>query len=102
MPNSPHKIPTLLAGFLGHVRYHGNVHSITQALAKDLQASLTHGIICVPPHPLGAPRVYYLENMGPSPCPSYSEEFIPHYGTPGHYKAFRGPYDIYILLFGPL
>lgn len=61
----------------------------------------THGVIYVPSYPLGAPQVYYLENKGPPPCPSYSEEIIPQYGTLGYYWAFAGPYDMHILLFGP-
>jgi len=35
--------------------------------------------------PLGAPQVYYLENKGSAPFPSYSREFIPQYLTSGHY-----------------
>ena len=105
-PVGPHGSPTLLAVVPGLVRCHGNIHSTTRALAEDLQASPihmeTHGVIYVPSDPLGAPHVYYLENKGPPPCPSYSEEFIPQYGTSGYYYAFRGPYDMYILLFGPL
>ena len=30
----------------------------------------THDANGVPPHPLGAPQVYCLENKGPPPCPS--------------------------------
>ncbi len=105
-PAGPHKSPTLLAGVLGLVRCHGSIHSTTWTLSKDLQASPihieTHGVIYVPLDPSGAPQVYYLENKGPPPYPSYSKEFIPQYGTFGYYYAFGGPYDIYILLFGPL
>ena len=89
MPNRPHRSPTLLAGVPRLTRCHGSVHSTTRALIEDLQASLihmeTHGAICVPPHPLGAPQVYYLESKWPPPYPSYSEDFIPHCGTSGYY-----------------
>ena len=51
-PGGPHRSPTLLAGVPGLVRCHGNIHSTTQTLAEDLQASSihmeTHGVIYVP------------------------------------------------------
>jgi len=106
MPSRPPQEPHTLGRFLGLVGCHGSIHPTTWTLVEDLHASSihmeTHGVIYVPSHPLGAPQVYYLENKGPPPCPSYFEEFIPQYGTSGYYYAFGGPYNMYILLFGPL
>jgi len=56
---------------------------------EDETTQETHGVIDVPSDPMRAPQVYYLENKGPPPCPSYSEEFIHQYGTSGCYWAFR-------------
>ena len=62
----------------------------------------TQGVIGVPPHPLGAPQVYYLENKGPLPCQSHFEEFIHHYGTFGYYQAFwRAPQHAHIIISPP-
>ena len=76
-PHSAHRSPTLLAGVPELVQCHGNIHSTTWTIAEDLQTSLihmeTHGVIDVPSDSQREPQVYYLENKGPPPCPSYFE-----------------------------
>jgi len=67
-PASPHTRPPLFSGVPGLVRCHGSIHSTTQTLAEDLQASSihmeNHRVIYVTSDPLGAPQVYYLEIRG--------------------------------------
>ena len=103
MPSKPHESTTHLASVPWLVRGQGSVHSIIWTLTNDLQESSTHmetqGVIGVPPHPLGAPQVYYLENKGPPPCQRHFEDFIHHYGTFGYYRAFwRAPRHSHIII----
>ena len=103
MPSRIHRSTTHLAGVPELVRGHGSIHSIIWTLTNDLQASLTHienqGGIDVPPHPMGAPQVYYLENKGSPPCQSHFEELFIILALLEIIRRFGGPHDIHILLF---
>ena len=103
MPSRIHRSTTHLAGVPELVRGHGSIHSIIWTLTNDLQASLTHienqGGIGVPPHPMGEPQVYYLENKGSPPCQSHFEELFIILALLEIIRRFGGPHDIHILLF---
>ena len=79
------------------------IRSIIGALTDGLQESSTHlethEVIIVPPHPLGAPQVYCLENKRPPPCPSLLRVLFFIMAPMDLIKPLGAPYAMYFLSF---
>lgn len=102
-PSHPHKCTMHFEFDPGLVGWWGIVYTIIWALTNGLQASSTHlethEVIIVPPHPLGAPQVYCLENKGPPASPSLLRVLFFIMEPMDLIGPLRGPYDMYCLSF---
>ena len=103
MPSRPRRCTTLLVGVPGLVRWHGSIHSIIWALTYGIETSLTHmethEVIGVPPHPLGAPQIYCLENKGLPPYTSLLRILFIIMALMDLMRPLGGPYYMHRLSF---
>lgn len=103
LPSRPHKCIMQLEFDLDLVRRCGIPYMIIKVVADDLHASSTHlethEVIVVPPQPLGAPQVYFLENKGPTPYPSLLRVLHFIMAPMELIRPLRGSYDMHRLLF---
>ena len=106
LPSQPHRCIMHLAADPGHVRWCGITYTIIRALTNHQQAYSTHlethEVIIVPPHPLGAPHVYCLENKGPTPCPLLLEVQLMIFPLMDFIRPLREPNDMHYWSFNLL
>ncbi len=98
-PTQPHRCTMHLEVGPKLVGWCGIPYTTIRALACNLQESSTHlethEVIIVPPHPLGAPHVYCLENKGPTPCPSLLRVLLFIMVPMDLIRPLGGTYDMY-------
>lgn len=99
VPSRPRRCTMHLAADPRLVGYCGIPYTIIISFTDDLQGSSahleTHEFIIVPPHPLGAPQVYCLENKEPTPCPSLLRVLLYIMAPMDLIRPLRGLYGMY-------